>query len=220
MATTRTRSRKKEKEKSEIREAAKEKENKRRRAEEGDEKGRGPDERGPREVAALPGTLINLDPIFGPFSPCSYYMLARSLALSRDARRNPLEWSLCEHERARTQTRLHASEHVCTRVLHYRVHRRFFIDLEIFPSISRAFVVRRVGSYADQHSHTRTRWNHWMLRRHIYKNVTLITNNKVIFFHIIRLFIFPSLISIRLLLGHCLQWSCFSSLNSAKKRLY
>lgn len=67
----------------EIREIAKEKENK--RAGEGDGEGRGPDERGPREVAALPGTLINLDPIFGPFSPCSYYTLARSLTRSRSA---------------------------------------------------------------------------------------------------------------------------------------
>jgi len=46
---------------------------------EGDGEGRGPDKRGPREVAALPGTLINLDPIFGPFSPCSYYAFARTI---------------------------------------------------------------------------------------------------------------------------------------------
>lgn len=98
-----------------------------------------------------------------------FLLHARSLARSlvREALgTNPLEWSLCEHEQARTQT-LHTSEYI-VHILYYRMQRLFFIDLEIFPPISRAFVVRRVGSYTDEHSHTCIRWNHWTL------NVTFI----------------------------------------------
>jgi hypothetical protein len=78
--------RRREKEKSEDARSEKQqrkKENKREERGEGVGEGRGPDERGLREVAALPGTLINLDPIFGPFSPCSYYTLVRTAQSTR-----------------------------------------------------------------------------------------------------------------------------------------
>lgn len=69
--------------------------------------GRGPDERGQREVAALPGTLINLDPISsGLFLPVPTTQSARVIpcASTNQRARNT---TACEQARTHARTRIY-----------------------------------------------------------------------------------------------------------------